>query len=907
MFRGFWCAAVFYFLFSTPGFTGELEKRIQVYLNFAGFEVGKADGFWGPKSRRDLDGVYLAYGKRAPQKITDDVLEFVKSAYFDRRASVMSNQPFMAKQMTVADARHLLERSGLGAPVDSIEHLTQLSRAEAVNKILVGYSAGTGVDLPDFVFNSFPEYWIRWDYDETGRQAFRIARDREIAEFKLWWVRQMIASPAPQNERLALFWTGHFPVQYSSINEQTMSLVKQHFMFRDYGFGSFRALMKQIIRDPAMLNYLDGDRNRKGTPNENLARELMELFVLGEGAYDEKTVKEAARALTGHGFNKVREFEFEVRPWRQDNGIKTLFGKRGNFNGDALVDILFEQPEAARFLTEKMWRYFVSEIYIDAAEIDRISDIFRASDYEIPVLLSEIFASPLFWEERMRATIVKSPVDLVIGTIRTTGFLPIDWHRIPIVLSNLGQNLFEPPNVAGWPRAEAWVTPGNLLNRSKFLLDFFTTQSQVLSELASDNPEISLRDPKTIIVRYGAENFQGPPHFRVMLLKKKDGEARAKPVWQSGTTAAKGGHDTELFGRVDNNEIPWTLATFKLEPELSFDEVRVSFLNDHCCGPGGADGGDRNLFIEWVKVGNKLFLAQNGKQQSSCYNNNERPGWLYCSGGVVMRDDVDIVPKERTAIEPLENQVILERVAFDGGKKFNPEVDWNTLRFALKNVRFNDYRQDGMIFSLVRADQGEILIEFSEFDCSQNCFHGDWPSSAHRGRNGSRTVKISLGPNKDPSHQRHFNQLSEHDKHLVSALWQAMPELLSQMQNGRSYRERRGEEVLKSWKPVLKKMETRLSKSRYVNGEKFPPLLVERDPNIKSARMMSMAMSALSARAPLPASFQTVSQAQDWQVKAQTRIIGTPLSEVVLASPPIALAKSAGYQDLIADPVFHLK
>ena len=907
MFRGFWCAAVVFLLFSTTGFTGELEKRIQIYLNFAGFDVGRADGSVGPKTRRGLDGVYSAYGQKAPQKITRDVLEFVKSAYFDHRASVTGNQPYMAQQMTVADARHLLERSGLGAPVDSIEHLTQFSRSDAVREILAGYSPRTEVDLPAFVFNPFPEYWIRWDYDEPGRQAFRIARDREIAEFKLWWVRQMIASTAPQNERLALFWTGHFPVQYSSINEETMSLVKQHFMFRDYGFGNFRALTKQIIRDPAMLNYLDGDRNRKGAPNENLGRELMELFVLGEGAYDEKTVKEAARALTGHGFNRVREFEFELRPWRQDNGKKSLFGKRGNFDGDALVDILFEQPDAARFLTEKMWRYFVSEIYIDAAEIDRISDVFRASDYEIPVLLSEIFSSPLFWEEHVRATIVKSPVDLVVGTIRSTGFLPTDWQRIPSVLANLGQNLFEPPNVAGWPGAEAWVTPGNLLNRSKFLSDFFATQGQVLSELASDNPEMSLRDPETIIVRYGAENYQGPPNFRVLLLKKKDGEARAKPVWQSGTTVAKGGHDTELFGRVDNSEIPWTLATFKLDPGLSFDEVRVSFLNDHCCGPGGADGGDRNLFVEWVKVGNKLFLAQDGKQQSSCNNNNERPGWLYCSGGVVMRDGVDIMPKETTAIKPLENQLIVERVAFDGGEKFNPNDGWNTLRFALKNVRFNDYRQDGMIFSLVRADQGEILIEFSEFDCSQNCFHGAWPSSAHRARNGSRTVKISLGPNEDPSHRRHFNELSEQDKRFVSALWQAMPELLSYMQNGRSYRERRGEEVLKSWKPVLKKMETRLSKSRYVNEKKFPPLLVARDPNTKSAGMMSMAMSALSATAPLPASFETVSQARDWQFKAQTRIKSGQLSEVVLASPPIALASSAKFQDLITDPVFHLK
>ena len=140
MFRGFWCAAVVFLLFSTTGFTGELEKRIQIYLNFAGFDVGRADGSVGPKTRRGLEGVYSAYGQKAPQKITRDVLEFVKSAYFDHRASVTGNQPYMAQQMTVADARHLLERSGLGAPVDSIEQLTQFSRADAVRQILAGYS-----------------------------------------------------------------------------------------------------------------------------------------------------------------------------------------------------------------------------------------------------------------------------------------------------------------------------------------------------------------------------------------------------------------------------------------------------------------------------------------------------------------------------------------------------------------------------------------------------------------------------------------------------------------------------------------------------------------------------------------------------------------------------------------------
>ena len=226
--------------------------------------------------------------------------------------------------------------------------------------------------VPNFVFENGTEYWIRGDYDEPGRQSFRVARDREISQFRTWWVSEMIKTTKPQNERLLLFWTDHFPVGYSAINEESLAIAKQHLMFRQHGFGNFKTLIKAIIRDPAMLNYLNGENNNKKAPNENLARELMELFVLGEGAYDEKTVKEAARALTGKSINRIKGFEYYLYRRRHDRSVKTLFGKKGHFDGDDLIDILFQQPTASRFLTEKLWSYYVSETEQNQSELTEL-------------------------------------------------------------------------------------------------------------------------------------------------------------------------------------------------------------------------------------------------------------------------------------------------------------------------------------------------------------------------------------------------------------------------------------------------------------------------------------------------------------------------------------------------------
>lgn len=883
------------------------ERRIQAFLNLSGYYHGKINGKIDFKTKNALTKAYRSFEQEAPKSVDDTTISTLQNLYFKKMKNIWSIDPILSKKMTIADARHFLERTGIGAPISEIQKLKYKSRAEAIYDLMTGYSSDVELALPSFIFDQQPEYWMRWDYEEPERQAFRVARDREISELKLWWVRQMISTQKPQNERLALFWTGHFPVEYSSIDEESISIAKQHLMFRSHGFGNFRDLIKQIIRDPAMLNYLDAERSHKGSPNENLGRELLELFVLGEGYYDEKTVKEASRALTGYSISRIKGFEFILTPWRQDRSRKNLFGRYGTFDGDDLVDILFEQEHTARFITEKMWRYYVSETNLDKFEIERIAEEFRKSDYEISVLVGQLFSTPSFWSNELRGTIIKSPVDLVIGTIRSTGFLPADWRRIPNVLSNLGQNLFEPPNVGGWPRGGAWITPANLLNRKKFLMDFFSTQGDGLANLETENPEISLKRPDTIMIRYGAENFRGAPKFRVKLQKHDSSQGYYKTVWQSHLIEAKSGHDSELYGRIEPNEIPWSLATLEINPEIIFDQVGIQFANDYCCGPGGSDGGDRNLFIDWAKVSNRLFLAQDGNQNSSCSNNNNNPGHLYCNGTVYMKDNIQILSKIAPKPKELKNQLIIERVAFDWGEVHKSTKDWNEIMISLLNVRFNNHKQDGMKLKIISRRGYEFLLEISEFNCSEKCLIDNWPNSAEKWKNKARNIKLSLGPNENWKHTQQFKQLSDKDKKFVSALWQSIPELIDKMKNGRAFSERDGEEILDSWEVPLNRMRKRLKKSKFTINREFPPLIIKKTPNKKLTSMMSMAMASVGNTKPLPNSKSSIQNFHQWQNALSSILTSSQIHEAILSNPPIINNNDNLANNLMTDPVFHLK
>jgi uncharacterized protein (DUF1800 family) len=268
----------------------------------------------------------------------------------------------------------------------------------------------------------------------------------------------MVHSEAQLREKMAFFWHGHFACREINIFYQQRLLD----VIRTNALGNFGDLLREVSKSAAMLAFLNNQQNRKRQPNENFAREVMELFTLGRGNYAEKDIKEAARAFTGWGFDLGGNFVF--RKQFHDEGEKTVLGKTGTLDGDDIIDILLQQEQTARYITAKIYRFFVNETP-DPAMVEKLSKEFFQSGYDIKKLLSSIFLSPSFYEEKNRGVIIKSPVQLLVGLRR---MLPMKFNNDEVQLLYqrlLGQVLFYPPNVAGWPGGRNWIDSSSLMYR----------------------------------------------------------------------------------------------------------------------------------------------------------------------------------------------------------------------------------------------------------------------------------------------------------------------------------------------------------------------------------------------------------------------------------------------------------
>src|SRR5450432_4935955 len=237
---------------------------------------------------------------------------------------------------------------------------------------------------------------------------FQKQQVREGLDLRGWWVEEMLATPSPLTERMTLFWHNHFVSSQQKVKLAEL-MYRQNVTLRANALGNFGVLLHAIGRDPAMVIYLDSAQNRKGTPNENFAREVMELFTLGEGNYTEQDVKEAARAFTGWSLDRTSG-QFVFRRFIHDDGVKTVLGRTGNLDGDQVLDILLAQPATAEFVTSKLWREFVSPDP-DPREVRRIAQLFRSSNYDIKVALRALLTCDAFWAPENRGTLVKSPVE----------------------------------------------------------------------------------------------------------------------------------------------------------------------------------------------------------------------------------------------------------------------------------------------------------------------------------------------------------------------------------------------------------------------------------------------------------------------------------------------------------------
>ncbi len=361
-------------------------------------------------------------------------------------------------------ARHLLNRTGFGATDAEVRDFAKLQRAEAVDRLLSGARREAHLKPPAFVDGPFVRFVALQTLSEEDRQREVRRRVDEAFGIREWWLREMLTTPSPLTERMTLFWHGHFATSLQKVYSAKL-MYQQNALLRSESLGNFATLLHGIARDPAMLVYLDNARSQRQAPNENFAREVMELFTLGEGHYTERDVKEAARAFTGWSLERESASFVRRAAWH-DGGTKTVLGRTGRLDGKDVLDILLERPETAELIAAKLWKEFVSPAP-DAPQVKRLAAVFRDARYEVKPLMRAMLLGESFWAADNRGTLVKSPVELVVGTLRLFEIRPIDLRPAVIACATLGQNPFAPPNVKGWPGGEAWINASTLLGRKQ--------------------------------------------------------------------------------------------------------------------------------------------------------------------------------------------------------------------------------------------------------------------------------------------------------------------------------------------------------------------------------------------------------------------------------------------------------
>lgn len=345
---------------------------------------------------------------------------------------------------TKREATHLLWRCAAGASNSEIDRALEDGMEKTVARLIEGQS-----ESEDFVAT---EKLLHSSALKSGN----------IDSLKNWWLFRFLKTANPLAEKMTLLWHNHFATSNVKVRS-TEKMDTQHALLRKHALGNFADLFRALARDVAMLMWLDGNANRKRHPNENFAREVMELFALGVGNYNESDIKEAARAFTGW---HVRNEEFWFNKVQHDPGVKKVLGKSGKFKGDDILEICLQHKACARFVASKLLSAFVQP-YPDAALLDALAARIRFHKFEIAPVMRELLSSQGFYASESRRVIIKSPVELVVSTFRSLGGRAKLAECVQL-MSDLGQNLFEPPTVKGWEGGRLWINSATMLQRANF-------------------------------------------------------------------------------------------------------------------------------------------------------------------------------------------------------------------------------------------------------------------------------------------------------------------------------------------------------------------------------------------------------------------------------------------------------
>ena len=445
----------------------------------------------------------------APKSIENIDLFNIKNDNFEYETfqapykSTSTTLNLLTREISLVESAHLLRRIHFGPTIEEIDYLSSLNINDAVEYIL------RDIPLPsppgDWIDDPFPYNY--GSYSPEQRDSLQAAYDLYSLELNVWWLDQMFNSSSSIIEQMTLFWHDHFATSIETV-KYPPAMYHQNKILREYAIGNFKDLVTLMIFDPAMMVWLDNRENRVGAINENFARELLELFTMGEGQYTQQDVMEAARALTGYQTNGLETYFVSNR---FDNGVKTFLGQTGNFNTYDIIDIIFEQPQTAYFICEKLYKWFVYENPNEEI-VQNLAQIMIDNNYEIKPVLYALFSSEHFFDDNFKGSKFKDPINHSLGVIRQS-YIDINQtlyfqnnaytlHDILLYVQNLnGLLIFNPPDVSGWPGYRNWINTFTLPNRKIFTNYIFDGTFGTLGDPVSFAERIpnGLTDPNALM------------------------------------------------------------------------------------------------------------------------------------------------------------------------------------------------------------------------------------------------------------------------------------------------------------------------------------------------------------------------------------------------------------------------
>ena len=384
--------------------------------------------------------------------------------------------------------KHLLWRAGFGIAISQVPDLRKLKRKDVLKEL---FEEDHSNNIEYSTVSIEPADYEASKATAEMRNQIQKVTQKQNQELNLNFLGKMVNSKAQLQEKMTFFWHGHFATRINNakFNKQQLNTIRKN------ALGNFRDLLFAVSKSPAMLNFLNNQQNKKGHPNENFAREVMELFTMGIGNYTETDIREAARAFTGWGYDK--EGNYIERPKQHDEGSKTFLGKTGNFSGDDVLNIILEQKSTAKFITTKIYKFFVNE-KADEDIIAVLSENFYQSEYDIRKLMTEIFSSDWFYDQKNIGTRIKSPTELMVGMMR---ILPMDIQNpenLVVYQKLLGQTLLSPPNVSGWPSGRSWIDSSTLMLRLQIPQIWSGLRPLDLSPKEDDDVEMGMKSREAL-------------------------------------------------------------------------------------------------------------------------------------------------------------------------------------------------------------------------------------------------------------------------------------------------------------------------------------------------------------------------------------------------------------------------